>query len=238
MSEIAIEAKGLAKAYKNTIALQPVNLSLSADRFYGLIGRNGSGKSTLMKLFGGIEKPSLGEVYITEGKSIGYVSNEDDYPYFLSLKVLAELFKSSKLHWEHRRYEDVLNIFNLEMSSKYGSLSTGQKAGVKLAVMLAQKPDIWLLDEATLGIDILAQGQSLTALLKYFIDDKPCVVFCTHDMNEIERLADEVIFVEDGKIAWQGEKDQLVHSKKSLTDSVFEMFDQKPMVKAKNGEAA
>lgn len=230
MTQFLITTKGLAKAYQDSIALQPLDLQLQSNRIYGLIGRNGSGKSTLIKLLAELEQPCFGSINTPNNLTCGYVSNELGYPNFIKLNALSELFKKSHQLWDEERYLDVLQIFGLNDLSAYGNLSTGQKAGVKLAVLLAQHHKIWLLDEATLGIDIVAQGHSLTALLKYFIEDEPCVLFCTHDMNEIERLADEVLVMEAGRIHWQGEKDELIQDPNTLSESVYSLFNNQELL--------
>ena len=137
---------------------------------------------------------------------------------------LAGLFSSSHHNWSQDKFDDILNIFSLSEASRYGDLSTGERAGVKLAVLIAQQANVWLIDEATLGIDIVAQSQCAEAILKYFSDDRPCVVFCSHQMSEIERLADEVIILEQGDICWHQDKEALTTEQQSLSASVYDMF--------------
>ena len=224
MNELAISLCGLTKHFDNKIVLQGIECTFEKNKIYALIGRNGVGKSTLLKLIAGKIQPDAGEISIHNQQRLGYLGPDTEYPDFIRLDAISQLFEVSHKHWQEERFISVLNIFELDISAKYGNLSTGEKSGVKLAVLLAQKADIWLIDEATLGIDIVAQAHCLTALIDFFAEDEPCVVFCSHQVNEIERLADEVLVMNDAAIQWQGEVDELAEQK-NLSEAVFTLFN-------------
>lgn len=223
-ADIAIQTENLVKYYADKLALSATNLKLEFNKIHCIIGRNGSGKSTLIKLLCNSEQPSQGKLTLASHAHIGYVSNELSYPNYITLNNVSQLFSSSEKTWDNDRFLHILSIFDLALDSKFSSLSTGEKAGAKIAIMIAQKPNIWLLDEATLGIDIVAQGFCLTALLEYFIIDQPCVLLCTHQISEIERLAEEVIIMQNGKIKWQGNKDALIEPETNLSASIYALF--------------
>ncbi|GEM_PF-5648315 len=224
MREYSIQTHYLAKAYDTKVALYPCDIAFHYNRIYALVGRNGSGKSTLVKLLAEVEAPTKGSITFPSNYRVGLVQSDIGYPNQIALLEIENLFSTCTNHWCKERFNHVLNIFNLSHNQQFGALSTGQKAGVKIAVMLAQKPTIWLLDEATLGIDLLAQGQALTALLEYFGEDKPCVLYCTHNVNEVEQLADEVLVMQRGRVIWQGEKDQLHAQHPSLSEGLLDLF--------------
>lgn len=228
MPEYSIKTHGLAKAYDAKVALYPCDLTLVSNRIYALVGRNGSGKSTLVKLLAERELPSKGTIEFPQAFRIGLVQSDVGYPNHITLVEIESLFSACNKGWCGDRFRHVLNIFNLSLSQSFGALSTGQKAGVKIAVMLAQKPTIWLLDEATLGIDIMAQGQALTALLEFFSEDQPCVLYCTHNINEVEQLADEILVMQQGRIIWQGEKDELHKQRHSISEGLLDLFKLTP----------
>ena len=225
-NNIAISINDISKTYRQKIAIKSLSIVLEKNKIYGLIGRNGSGKSTLLNIISDEEQATHGNVTLSSDANVGIVSSTKGYPNFISLGGISSLFKASHKKWDVERYKAVLNIFALDEKRKYGDLSTGEAAGVKLAAMLAQKPNIWLLDEATLGIDIFAHWQCLTTLLEYFIEDQPCVLFCTHELSEIDRLAEEVIIMDSGKIYWQGDKDELIIDHQSLSETIFSMFEK------------
>lgn len=225
-NSVAVNIQSLTKLYGTKTVLNSIDLKLSRGTIYGLIGRNGSGKSTLMNIISGEERSTSGIMELCPDIKLGLVSSKKGYPSFISLKGICSLFKASHKTWDESRYYSILDIFKLAPELKYGQLSWGQAAGVKLAVMLAQKPALWLLDEATLGIDIISQGYCLTALLEYYIEDQPCVLFCTHTLSEIERLADEILILEEGEIYWQGDKDKLISKEESFSETIFNIFNE------------
>jgi len=212
MTKQAIYIEQLQHRYEGQWQLNIPSLSLAFGKIYGLIGRNGAGKSSLMRLISGDEVVSWGRVNCGT-EDIGHVSNETTYPSYYRISDLENLFQlkaqHANKHWDKIRFDEIADLFNVTPSTSYKHLSTGQKAGLNLAIMLAQRPKIWLLDEPTLGIDIIAVNQCLSVLGEYFADDEPCVLFSTHHMNELERMADEVLILSDGHISWQGSIDDL-----------------------------
>lgn len=204
MNASVLTTYGIAKRYGVKVALHPVSLALEKGKIYGLLGPNGSGKTTLMNILAGLVEPDVGRVDCAESVVSGHVQNEQQYPDFLTLRDLASLFAKQHLAWEQARFDDVLAIFELAPEAAYGSLSTGAKAGVKLAVMVSIKRDIWLIDEATLGVDVVRQGQCLSVLMTYFSEDLPAVIYCSHNMGEIDRMCDHIWLMQQGKVTWNG----------------------------------
>ncbi len=225
MKNVVLHADSIAKAYKSKMALHPTSFTLEKGKVYGLAGPNGSGKSTLMGILAGNVLPDVGYLNIVANSTVGHMHNEHDYPPYLTIGDIATLFENSQKDWIKERFDEVLAVFELRKNQKYGSLSTGQKAGVKLAVLVAQKTDIWLLDEATLGVDIARQSQCLTVLLNFFAEDSPAVVYCSHDMGEIDRLADDVWVINEGKIVWQGTKAEFAKSGQSVSESLLNKLE-------------
>lgn len=225
-NSIVVETKQLSKWFAEKQAVKSVSIALERNKIYGFIGRNGSGKSTLMNLLTQELTPDSGAIKTSESCKIVKVSSELSFPDFIRLDKIQSLFKASKHSWDPARYEAVLQIFDLNLTSRFGNLSTGEKAGVKLAVLIAQQADLWLLDEATLGLDIISQFNCLTAILEYFVEDKPCIVFCSHNLAEIERLADDVLIMENGCIVFNGTKEQLIENNTSFSETIYNRFQQ------------
>ncbi len=222
----AITLHKVSMVYKQKIALKSINLTLDRGKIYGLIGRNGAGKTTLIKLINGDEIPSLGKITISPGLRIGHVSIDNHFPDNLEVMDIDKLFSASDQTWLSERFWHLMEQFNLTEKQKYGELSTGEKAGVRLSVLFARKPDIWLIDEATQGLDALAQKFILESFLEYFTEDNPCCVFCSHNLYEIERLADYLLVQKDSEIIWQGDTQELITQEKNFSEKVIELFGQ------------
>ncbi len=225
-SNVALALRGVSKHYAGKCAITDLTMDLEPGVFYGLLGANGAGKSTLLKLITDAETADSGKIYLANGIELGYVSSELGLPEFLRLQDIARLFAASHRRWLPNRYLQVLSFFKLEPELRFGGLSAGAKAGVKLGLMLAQKPTLWLLDEATLGLDIVAQNQCLELLMQYFIDDAPTVVFCSHNLSEIEKICEQIIVLEQGKLAWKGNKDDLVNNEASFPESIQQLYSK------------
>ncbi|MBE1302042.1 MAG: ATP-binding cassette domain-containing protein [Alteromonadaceae bacterium] len=223
-NENTLSLDNVCRHFGDKLALSNVSLEFSKGIVYGLLGRNGSGKTTLINILNGKSGMDKGELNIPLGWKIGHVSHEIGYPNYVKLSELNALFSASATTWGESRFTGILKIFGLTTSQRFGSLSTGEKAGVKLAVMIAQKPDLWLIDEATLGLDAYAQTQCITALMQYFIDDQPCVIFCSHHLAEVERLAEKIVLLEQGKVCWQGDKDNLINEQHSFSEKIFSLY--------------
>lgn len=230
-NSIVVETKNLSKSFAENQAVKDLSLALERNKIYGFIGRNGSGKSTLMNLLTGEIEADAGTIEKPDNGKIVKVSSELSFPDFIRLDKIQSLFCASKHSWDNERFASVLNIFSLSLEAKFGNLSTGEKAGVKLAVLIAQRADVWLLDEATVGLDIISQFNCLTAILEYFVEDQPCIVFCSHNLAEIERLADDVLIMEAGNIVFKGPKEQLTEANTSFSETIYNRFQQSRDIK-------
>jgi ABC-2 type transport system ATP-binding protein len=223
MTKTAVMLSALEHHYHGQWRLSINDLTLEYGKIYGLIGRNGAGKSTLMRLIGGIELPQNGLIQrFTD--HIGFINTTTSYPGFFSINNIADLFiqkaKANNGVWDGERFQRVLDVFSINDHMQFKQLSTGEKSGLNLAILLAQRPKLWLLDEPTLGIDLIAVNQCLSLLSEYFLDDEPCVIFATHQMRELERLADQALIIREGGIAWQGDVDDLHGLRSSFTEGI------------------
>lgn len=219
-----IQLENVSMLYGSKVALENINISFERGLVYGLVGRNGAGKSTLIKLLQGEEQATLGNMNVTENLKIGHVSHDDHFPANFSIKDIDDLFSHSNQEWLAGRFWHLITEFKLNKKAKYGALSTGEKAGVRLATLFARKLDVWLLDEATQGIDVIAQDIVIKAFLEYFEEDNPCCIFCSHNLDEIERLTDRLLIQKNAQMVWQGQTQELCHPTQSFSESLTEIF--------------
>jgi len=235
MNEISIEINNLTKEYKNIQAVKNINFKIKKGSILGLLGPNGSGKSTTIGMILGLIKPSSGSVFIN-GKNIenekartkilekmNFISPYVELPKKLTveenLKVYGRMYGVKNLE---RKIIELLNKLNLTefRKRKTGEMSSGQKNRVSLAKALINDPEILLLDEPTASLDPDI-GDYIRSHLENFAKEKnTTILLASHNMNEIERLCDEVMMMKDGKLIDKGTIDSLInkHGRKNLEE--------------------
>jgi ABC-2 type transport system ATP-binding protein len=109
--------------------------------------------------------------------------------------------------WNGARFDEVLSHFNVLPEQRVGQLSRGERAGLNLALALAQSPELLILDEPTLGLDVVAKRAFLEAMLESSVDDGSTIVYCSHQMDEIERVADNLVILERGRLRYMSGPD-------------------------------
>jgi len=210
MSEPIIEIKGLTKYYGKFCALKDVNLKISRGKVYALLGRNGAGKSSLIKILTGFEDPSQGsaKIFGTDCDSlppefratIAYLV-EGQYLYgSMSITELKNFSRPFYKNWSDGIFDKVIKYFNLKTKSKIGTLSRGQRAQVYFAVILAYSPELLILDDPMLGLDTAARRDILEVIVSLIHNQKKTVLYSTHILNEVERVADEIGIIDNGKL--------------------------------------
>ncbi|MFK8010746.1 MAG: ABC transporter ATP-binding protein [Marinicellaceae bacterium] len=210
MSKLIIETNDLWMQYGSKVALKNLNLSIESGGVHSIVGSNGAGKSTLFKLLLGVIAPVQGQSYILGRNSqqlkpqdrgfIGYVNEEHTMPDWMQVDALIEMEKSFYSQWNHDIFKQVIGNFNVDNTQKIHQLSRGERAGVNLATALAKRPKILILDEPTLGLDVVAKQAFLESLLFTEKNDDCTVIYCSHQMDEIERVTDQLIIMEKGEL--------------------------------------
>lgn len=207
MSGYILQTSHLTKAYGDKLALYDLSLQITRGGVHALIGSNGAGKSTLFRLLLGFITPSEGCSSILDVDSreltpdirgrVGYVNEEHTLPEWLTVKYLKAMQQSYYPCWQEDVYRTVIASFDVRADQKISSLSRGERAGFNLAMALAQGPELLILDEPTLGLDVVATQEFLASVL-YCVQTDTTVIYCSHQMDEVERLADELIIMEKG----------------------------------------
>jgi ABC-2 type transport system ATP-binding protein len=206
----AIETDALCLRYKNKAALDSLSLALPRGGIHAIVGANGAGKSSLFRILLGFATPTSGSARVLGCDSgaltpamrgrIGFVNEEHTLPGWMRIAELAAMQARQYPQWNAERYGQVLRNFNVAPSQKIFQLSRGERAGVNLALALAQSPDLLILDEPTLGLDVVAKRAFLEALLFISLEEDATIVYCSHQMEEIERVADNLVILERGAL--------------------------------------
>jgi ABC-2 type transport system ATP-binding protein len=210
MTKYVIETKGLSKVYKEKVALDALSVNIKANEVTAIVGANGAGKSTLFKILLGVLKPTEGDARILGVKpeeltpelrgKIGFVNEEHSLFEWLPIRALRRMQMSFYPKWDEQIFQNVIDHFDVDDSQLVSKLSRGERAGVNLAMTLAQKPEVLLLDEPTLGLDVIAKKAFLEALMSIQQVTNNTIIYCSHAMDEIERVAENLIIIERGKL--------------------------------------
>ena len=231
MTEMILESKEVTKNYGSKTAVNAVSLKLEPGLVYAMLGPNGSGKTTWMKMAAGLVKPGRGEMLyqgIPVGKEskkeIAYMSTE---PYFYSWMSVADVGKYYQDFFEDfsmEHYRQMLERMELTEDMKTKKLSSGMMAKLKIAVTMARKAKLYLLDEPLNGIDLLARDQIMTSVLET-VDKDVTLVISSHLVDELERVVDSAIFMKNGHLVEQCMVEELrMNRKKSLADLYREIY--------------
>jgi len=233
MNDTAIEIKNLSKKYQNTSAVKNINFKISKGAIIGLLGPNGCGKSTTIGMMLGLIQPTSGYVKINSKniennrtdllQKINFISPYIELPKKLTieenLKVYGRLYGVKNLKNKIIELMEKLNLVELK-KRKTGELSSGQKNRVSLAKALINDPEILLLDEPTASLDPDV-GDYVRSIIENFASSNgTTVLLASHNMNEVERMCDEVMMMKNGNIIDKGKSKDLInkHGRKNLEE--------------------
>ncbi|MCK7594172.1 ABC transporter ATP-binding protein [Pseudomarimonas salicorniae] len=208
--EPVIETEALTLSYGRRNALDALSLSIPRGRIHAIVGANGAGKSSLFRILLGFQSPTSGRARILgrdcaslsagDRARIGFVNEEHSLPAWLRVDEVVAMQRRLYPRWDEARYRHIAEHFNVDASQRIRELSRGERAGVNLAMALAQRPELLILDEPTLGLDVVARRALLETVLES-VDESDCtIIYCSHQMEEIERLADNLIILERGRL--------------------------------------
>jgi ABC-2 type transport system ATP-binding protein len=210
--EPVVAVHELTVRYGRTVTLEGASLSIPRGSVYALLGRNGAGKSSLLRCLLGLQQPDGGTVRLF-GRDpwhervhllarVGVVPEEPDAPPELTPPRLNRL--CAGLHgaaWDADATSERLRRFDVPLDIPFGSLSKGQKGAVMLALALGHAPDLLVLDDPTLGLDLLARDALFGEIIRELADRGTTVLLTTHDLAVVEGLADRVGILKDRRVA-------------------------------------
>jgi ABC-2 type transport system ATP-binding protein len=204
-----LEIKGVTKYYKKLCALDNVSFEIPQGRIIGLFGRNGAGKSTLMRCMLGLLRHE-GEIFLDGEKvtyskngifqKIAFIPDVSAMDVRLKVKDAIELVGGINSSWNDERFDKLFAKSNLPLKNKVSSLSKGMKTKLYLLLTLCLDVDILLLDEPTLGLDIQFRKEFFNSILGEFYDGKRTIIISTHQVEEVENILQDIIFIDKGKI--------------------------------------
>lgn len=200
--------------------LGPIDLSVPGGSITALIGPNGAGKTTLLDLMFGLGRPQSGRVIfrglarpddpVMVRERVGFVSPDLSYANWGRVGSVLDYVAGFYAAWDWTRCERVLNLFGLDRADKVAGLSFGARTKLSLVVALARDTDALLLDEPTTGLDPMARRHLFAELLSYIEQPGRSVIISSHQLSELERLADRVAILDHGQLLASGSTDELV----------------------------
>ncbi len=222
-----LECKNLSKNYGTKQALKNVNLVIPKGKIIGLLGKNGSGKTTLIKLINDLLVPTSGEILVN-GKTIGVESKKiisylPERTYLdKSMKVIDVInyFEEFYDNFDSKKAKKLIKDLDLDLNSRLTNMSKGMQEKVQLVLVMSRCADLYILDEPLGGVDPATRDYILDTILSNF-NEGASVIISTHLISDIERILDEVIFIDKGKIVLTSDTDTLREKENTSIDEIF-----------------
>jgi ABC-2 type transport system ATP-binding protein len=225
--ETVIEIAALTRQFGPKTALNRVSLTVPRGRVFGLVGENGAGKTTLIRHLLGLLKAESGSVRVfgldpvTEPVAVlgrtGYLSENRDLPGWMRVDELMRYSQAFYPQWDQGYAETLRQQFGLAVNARIKNLSRGEIARAGLLVALAYRPELLVLDEPSSGLDPVVRRDILEAIIRMVADEGRTVFFSSHLLEEVERVADDVAMMVEGKIALAGPLDDIKANHHQLT---------------------
>ena len=222
-----LECIHLSKEFDNKKVLKNINLTIPRGKIVGLLGKNGMGKSTLIKLFNDLLTPTSGEVLINgkkpaveSKKVISYLPERTYLDKGMTILDTFEFFEDFYDDFDSKKAYELLKKLDLDKNMKLSKMSKGMQEKVQLILVMSRKADLYILDEPLGGVDPATRDYILDTILSNF-NEGASVIISTHLIADIERILDEVVFIDKGKIVLTGNADEIRKQEKASIDDVF-----------------
>lgn len=214
MDDLAVQTTGLVRRFGRRSVIKGLDLHVPKGVVYGFLGRNGAGKTTTLRMLIGILDPhggtmringvSIRRVRARHRRQIGYVSQQQHFYPWMKVRSLGRFVGAFHPTWDTSYFRALLDRLAVEPGQRVGTLSGGTRMKLAMALALAHRPPLLLLDEPTAGVDPVTRREILD-LLRHTVDEKGCtVLFSTHTISEIVDIGDEVGILHEGRMFFQG----------------------------------
>ena len=222
-----VEFKNVDKCFGRKKALDNVSIKIESGKIYGLLGPNGSGKTTMIKLINNLLTPSDGEVLVKNSipgieskKIISYLPERTYLNMNMKVTELLDYFGDFYEDFDREKALKLLKKLNIEPNDKLKTMSKGTKEKVQLIVVMSRKADLYILDEPIGGVDPASRDYILETILNNF-NEGSSIIISTHLIADIEKILDDVIFINKGKIVLNESAEEIRTNKKTTIDALF-----------------
>ena len=224
---VLLECKNLSKNYGTKRALVDVNLVVPSGKIVGLLGRNGSGKTTLIKLINNLLTPTAGEILVNgkvpgaETKAIiSYLPERTYLDRRMTVGKALEFFQDFYQNFSIKTARKLLKDLDLDERQKISAMSKGMQEKLQLILVMSRKAKLYILDEPLGGVDPATRDYILDTILQNF-NPGASLIISTHLISDIERILDEVVFIDKGRVVLQSDADTLRAKYKASIDAIF-----------------
>ena len=226
MPEALVEIDHLSRRFGRKPALDDVSLRIERGSVFGLVGENGAGKTTLIKHILGLLKATQGSVRVFQRSPvldpvgvlgrIGYLSEDRDLPDWMTVAQLMRYNQAFYRGWDESFADQLRDQFELDPQQRIKRLSRGQRARAGLLIALAHRPDLLILDEPSSGLDPVVRNDILSAIIRAVAEEGRTVLFSSHLLDEVERVADWVAVLHQGHVALNAPLHEILNSHRRL----------------------
>jgi len=222
-----LQCINLNKSFKDKQILKDINLTIPRGKIIGLLGKNGTGKSTLIKLINDLLTPTSGTILIN-GKEIGieskkiisYLPERTYLDKSMTVDNVIKYFSEFYDNFDSEKARTLLKDLGLDTNQKLSKMSKGMQEKVQLVLVMSRTAELYILDEPLGGVDPATRDYILDTILNNF-NDAASVIISTHLISDIERILDEVIFIDKGQIILQSDSDELRNKESASIDEIF-----------------
>ena len=222
-----LECKNLSKRYGSVSALDQISFAIEPGRIVGLLGPNGSGKTTLIKLANGLLTPNGGEILVcgtAPGKAthglVSYLPERTCIPLWMTAKQLMDFYGDFYGDFRRDAAEEMLRHLNIRLNQRIKQMSKGTREKVQLIMVMSRAARLYLLDEPIGGVDPATRDYILSTIISNY-NPEAAVVISTHLISDVEKVLDEVLFINQGQLVLQSSVDQIREEKGVSVDQLF-----------------
>jgi ABC-2 type transport system ATP-binding protein len=238
-----LRTKGLTRSFGAVRAVDGLDLTVREGEVYGFLGVNGAGKTTTIRMLMGIIKPDAGDLEllgqrarrttIRQKQSIGYVSQEQTFYPWMTCRALGRFVGGLYPTWDAAEFDRLLRVLELPPDRKASQLSGGMRVKLALALALAPRPALLILDEPTSGLDPVARREFLELIHRQARLHRRTTFFSSHLINEVERVADRIGIIHQGRMRYEGDLETLRASVRQIR-----LSDTPPVIAAAPADPA
>lgn len=225
-----IKCKDLCKEFDNKKVLNKINLTINDGKIVGLLGKNGMGKTTLIKLINDLLTPTSGEVLIkgekpgiNSKKIISYLPERTYLDKNMKIEQIIKFFTEFYEDFNKKRAIKLLKDLDLDMNLRINKMSKGMQEKLQLILVMSRDAELYILDEPLGGVDPATRDYILNTILSNFREGAS-IIISTHIISDIERILDDVIFIDKGKIILNTSADQLRKKENASIDEIFRRY--------------
>ena len=225
-----LECKNLCKEFDGKPILKNINLTIPKDKIIGLLGKNGMGKTTLIKLINDLLTPTSGEVLINgekpgvnSKKIIAYLPERTYLDKNMTITEVLKYFTEFYDNFNKEKARKLIKDLNLDENKKLSKMSKGMQEKLQLILVMSREAELYILDEPLGGVDPATRDYILDTILSNF-KEGASVIISTHLISDIEKILDEVIFINNGEITLTASADELRNKENSSIDEIFRRY--------------